>query len=128
MNPASHPGSHSQPADPVSPAVGNTSDTAVDPVCGMTVPVASPHRLTHAGREYVFCCEGCRDLFKADPERYLHASAAPATHTQHGGAHARHGAAHARHGAAHAHRGAAPSQQPSTSATAATQWTCPMHP
>ncbi|HSU39411.1 MAG TPA: HAD-IC family P-type ATPase, partial [Polyangiaceae bacterium] len=121
MNPASHPGAHAQPADPVSPAAGNTSDTAVDPVCGMTVDAASPQRLTHAGREYVFCCEGCRDLFKADPERYLHASAAPATHAEHGGA-------HAHHGGAHEHHGAGPSKQPSTSATAATQWTCPMHP
>ena len=76
----------------------------------MTVDAASPHHLTHAGRDYVFCCDGCLELFKADPERYLEQSAAPHAHAQH--AHAQH--AHAQH--AHAQHGPA------------AQWTCPMHP
>ncbi len=59
--------------------------SGVDPVCGMTVPVTTPHRHTHQGQEFLFCCAGCLAKFRADPERYLspkesaHASA-PASH------------------------------------------------
>jgi YHS domain-containing protein len=28
-------------------------------------------RADHAGAEYFFCCEGCRELFAADADRYL---------------------------------------------------------
>jgi YHS domain-containing protein len=28
-------------------------------------------RAEHEGAEYLFCCEGCRDLFGSDPDRYL---------------------------------------------------------
>ncbi len=41
-----------------------------DPVCGMTVARDSGLRLVHDGREFGFCCEGCRDRFRADPGRY----------------------------------------------------------
>jgi Cu+-exporting ATPase len=42
-----------------------------DPVCGMSVAEASPHRADHAGTTYYFCCAGCRTKFIADPEKYL---------------------------------------------------------
>ncbi|MEJ2534094.1 MAG: heavy metal translocating P-type ATPase [Gammaproteobacteria bacterium] len=42
-----------------------------DPVCGMSVSADSPHRLQHDGREYAFCCAGCREKFAADPDAYL---------------------------------------------------------
>jgi len=43
-----------------------------DPVCGMTVQVASAaHRATFEGRAYYFCCGGCRERFLAAPDRYL---------------------------------------------------------
>jgi P-type Cu+ transporter len=43
-----------------------------DPVCGMDVdPVRAKHRLEHAGKDYFFCCGGCREKFRADPEHYL---------------------------------------------------------
>jgi xanthine dehydrogenase accessory factor len=49
----------------------------LDPVCGMTVAVAaSTPTAEHAGRAYYFCCGGCRERFRADPERYLTAAAA----------------------------------------------------
>jgi Cu+-exporting ATPase len=117
MNSASHPGSHAHGAEPPPPATGNTSGGAVDPVCGMTVDAASPYRSSHAGREYVFCCDGCLDLFKADPERYVERAASPAGHVHHG----------------HTHepvpRNAQPANLHAKSATpAAAQWTCPMHP
>ena len=45
---------------------------AVDPVCGMKVnPATSRHRCDHAGITYHFCCNGCREKFAADPEKYL---------------------------------------------------------
>ena len=52
-----------------------TTDTWIDPVCGMTVKPSSPHVHTHADHEYHFCSAGCRTKFAADPQRYL----APAT-------------------------------------------------
>jgi P-type Cu+ transporter len=43
-----------------------------DPVCGMLVnPHTTPHRATHGGRTFYFCCAGCRQKFEADPPRYL---------------------------------------------------------
>ncbi|HTJ41905.1 MAG TPA: heavy metal translocating P-type ATPase [Kofleriaceae bacterium] len=49
----------------------------LDPVCGMTVKLDTPHRYTHAGEEYGFCCAGCLTKFKADPAKYLEKPAAP---------------------------------------------------
>jgi Cu+-exporting ATPase len=43
---------------------------AVDPVCGMRVAPAGPHRLEHGGRTWHFCSAGCRGRFEADPARY----------------------------------------------------------
>jgi xanthine dehydrogenase accessory factor len=44
---------------------------ARDPICGMTVAVEGAlHRATHEGREYFFCCAGCRERFAAAPDRY----------------------------------------------------------
>lgn len=51
--------------------------TAIDPVCGMTVPIASAkHLAEHDGRAYYFCCGGCRTKFLADPGRFLAAGGA----------------------------------------------------
>jgi xanthine dehydrogenase accessory factor len=45
---------------------------AKDPVCGMSVTIAgAAHQAQHAGRDYYFCCGGCRARFLAAPERYL---------------------------------------------------------
>ena len=44
---------------------------AVDPVCGMTVAIATArHKAELGGRTYLFCCGGCREKFVAAPERY----------------------------------------------------------
>lgn len=50
-------------------------ETAVDPVCGMSVAVsdASVHA-EYDGATVYFCCSGCRDAFLADAERYATAS------------------------------------------------------
>jgi Cu+-exporting ATPase len=48
------------------------SETAVDPVCGMTVDLHAGKPTTeHDGKHYHFCSKGCLDKFTADPERYL---------------------------------------------------------
>ncbi len=43
----------------------------IDPVCGMTVAADSPLSFEHAGKKYFFCHPGCREKFRADPEKYL---------------------------------------------------------
>lgn len=46
-------------------------DTAIDPVCGMTVgTTASKHRFEYIGETYHFCSAGCRTKFAASPESY----------------------------------------------------------
>ncbi len=42
-----------------------------DVVCGMDVEADSPVRVTHAGRTYVFCSEGCRARFLKSPDAFL---------------------------------------------------------
>src|SRR5262249_18085837 len=61
--------------------------THKDPVCGMTVSADSPHRATYHGKEYFFCCAGCRAKFEADPQKYLapKPAAAPAAHGKQSG-------------------------------------------
>jgi xanthine dehydrogenase accessory factor len=45
---------------------------AVDPVCGMTVEVASAqHKVEHDGTTYYFCCPGCAGAFKNDPGEFI---------------------------------------------------------
>ena len=48
-----------------------TTETWIDPVCGMTVKPGSPHHLVHEGHEHRFCSAGCRTKFVADPSRFL---------------------------------------------------------
>ncbi len=48
------------------------AETGKDPVCGMTVTLATAkHRTAHDGLDYVFCCARCREKFEADPAAYL---------------------------------------------------------
>src|SRR5207237_2895423 len=52
---------------------------AKDPVCGMTVdPQNAAGVYEYKGQTYFFCSVGCREKFKADPERFLnHGPATP---------------------------------------------------
>ncbi|MBK8069386.1 MAG: heavy metal translocating P-type ATPase [Rhodanobacteraceae bacterium] len=59
-------------------AHARNSAAHVDPVCGMSVAIDSPHQLEHAGNLYRFCSEKCRGKFLADPTRYLSPVAQPA--------------------------------------------------
>ncbi len=48
------------------------AETAVDPVCGMDVDVATAeHRAEHEGGTYYFCSSGCKAKFISAPETYL---------------------------------------------------------
>ncbi len=52
---------------------GEAGGFAVDPVCGMTVEIATATRtLEHEGRTYYFCCAGCATSFAADPASFVH--------------------------------------------------------
>jgi Cu+-exporting ATPase len=73
---------------PILPA--DTGQSAIDPVCGMSVAKSSAkHTFDHDGARYYFCCRSCQEKFAANPHAYLssapkqahhdHASAAPAT-------------------------------------------------
>jgi len=48
------------------------TENSRDPVCGMTVdPATATARAELDGQAYVFCCDGCRRRFVADPEPFL---------------------------------------------------------
>jgi xanthine dehydrogenase accessory factor len=45
--------------------------SALDPVCGMTVPVSDATlSAEYRGRNLYFCCDGCRNAFQEEPARY----------------------------------------------------------
>ena len=55
----------------MSDAVGH-EQAALDPVCGMTVnPATARHKLEHDGKTIYFCCGGCLEKFRAEPEKFL---------------------------------------------------------
>lgn len=59
------------PVAPAAPA------TAIDPVCGMTVEIATARAThEHEGVTYYFCCPGCRGRFMRSPEKFLQVEAA----------------------------------------------------
>ena len=46
------------------------ADTAIDPVCGMKVAIATARNKTeHAGHTYYFCGQRCLGRFTAEPGR-----------------------------------------------------------
>jgi xanthine dehydrogenase accessory factor len=60
------------PEEEPAPAPAPSAGEAVDPVCGMTVVVATArHRAEHAGKPYYFCNPRCREKFLVAPEKYL---------------------------------------------------------
>jgi P-type Cu+ transporter len=85
----------------------NAHTRAIDPVCGMSIdPDRTAVSSDFEGRTYFFCCDGCRDLFRADPAKYR---AGP-------------GSAAAPHGPGGIHGRAA------VDGEGARLYTCPMHP
>jgi xanthine dehydrogenase accessory factor len=59
------------PAEPVATVAAPESATAVDPICGMTVEVATArHTAEVDGETFYFCCANCRATFLRDPRQY----------------------------------------------------------
>jgi P-type Cu+ transporter len=86
----------------------NTTSTTLDPVCGMTVdPATARASAEHEGRTFFFCCEGCRDLFVAEPAKYLAAEEGAKASCCHG---------------------ERPAPPPPEDLPKDTVYTCPMHP
>jgi len=80
-----------------------TAETAIDPVCEMTVDPRTARSVEHDGKSYYFCSEGCRTKFLADPAKYLNRKPfvlpprkPPATITHEHHDHAHHGHGHDR--------------------------------
>lgn len=49
-----------------------SADTAIDPVCGMTVNKAQAKATyDYKGTTYYFCNPGCKEAFAKEPEKYL---------------------------------------------------------
>ncbi len=48
------------------------TETAIDPVCGMTVTISEARFITdHDGDIYYFCAPGCQHTFEAEPARFV---------------------------------------------------------
>ena len=67
---AGHDPAHAHPA-PAEQGSQTGVGELKDPVCGMTVTPASPHRLEHDRATYFFCSAKCLDKFRLEPARYL---------------------------------------------------------
>lgn len=57
--------------------MSESSDAALDPVCGMTVdPATAPAQRSYDGRSYHFCSRGCAEKFDVDAPAYIAATRA----------------------------------------------------
>ena len=66
-----------QPLLAAVPPPAPSVEEAIDPVCGMTVVVATArHRAEHGGKSFYFCNPRCREKFLAQPEQFLASSRA----------------------------------------------------
>ena len=61
--------------EPVEQQAEAVPETAIDPICGMSVKIeGARHTHDHEGATYYFCCGGCKSAFAARPEVYLEAT------------------------------------------------------
>lgn len=59
----------------MSSSQSTNADTAIDPVCGMTVDRRTAAGSSHYdGRDYYFCSSGCKVSFDKDPARHTAAA------------------------------------------------------
>ena len=59
------------------PIVQPPATEAIDPVCGMTVEIATAHFTSaYNGETYYFCAAGCKRSFDKEPGKYIQATAA----------------------------------------------------
>jgi xanthine dehydrogenase accessory factor len=67
---ASPPGVKSPVSDEASDTGAETAVTAIDPICGMEVNIATArHTYDHEGQTYYFCCPGCQGRFVREQEK-----------------------------------------------------------
>ncbi len=52
-------------------AIRAVAETAIDPICNMTVKTDSKHSLEYEGKNYYFCAAVCRSKFQENPQAYL---------------------------------------------------------
>ncbi|MBS0265747.1 MAG: heavy metal translocating P-type ATPase [Planctomycetes bacterium] len=63
---------HSTNSADSNPTPGAGAALVIDPVCGMKVdPARAAATVSHAGRDYYFCCRHCAEKFSARPDHYL---------------------------------------------------------
>ena len=56
-------------------------ESAIDPVCGMSVdPDTAEYRSFHEGQPYYFCSAGCKETFDKDPGKYIAQAQTEHTH------------------------------------------------
>ena len=73
------------PSGPAKAAANKAATHVEDPVCGMNVdPQSAKYKTDHAGQTYYFCCAGCVEKFRTDPQKYL--KAGREEHSAHGAA------------------------------------------
>jgi xanthine dehydrogenase accessory factor len=59
-------------AEPITVAANSPAVELLDPVCGMNVnPKEARCRSEFAGREYYFCCSGCKQQFDENPRAFV---------------------------------------------------------
>ena len=99
-----------------------TTPLAIDPVCHMRVdPANAKFRDSYEGVDYVFCSQGCKTRFAANPSAYVKRALG-----QHEPRHPPQGMAKDAPPHHHAHTSLLSKGAPSV--PAGTKWTCPMHP
>jgi xanthine dehydrogenase accessory factor len=66
------PVSEAEPVRPQGASTQQPAASAIDPICGMTVGVATAEfRSEYRGASYYFCCAGCQQRFEKSPERFV---------------------------------------------------------
>ena len=69
---AATPAATAERTDSDAPPPEPAPSEAIDPVCGMTVEVATArYTAQHEMQSYYFCSVRCRESFQQEPERYL---------------------------------------------------------
>lgn len=62
----------SESARPEAAHARPAATSAIDPICGMSVELATAEfRSEYRGTSYYFCCAGCQQRFEKSPERYV---------------------------------------------------------
>ena len=60
------------------PTAQNLVLEAIDPVCAMTVEIATAHFTTeHNGKTYYLCAAGCKRSFDTEPGEYVQLGTSP---------------------------------------------------